>query len=300
MLNNLFGHRETDRRVNPVFVPLISDQHGGHSGALMSPDTVIEIEDENGSQYNYKPEMTERQKHLWNIYTDAIDKIAALANGAPLHPLHIGDWVMGNKYLSELVRPEISAQIQIAFDGILPLLRMPNVKTFRSTRGTGAHEFALGSASGIITQLLRIAFHEIDISSVQHGLATIGGVDIDYSHHGPTAGKRVWLRGNEARYYLRNCMMNDILQYGKPASVYVRGHVHVPVVEVLQVAGQWSTLVIVPSMMIGGEFVNQATQSEPRVSNGVMALEIEDGKVREIHDEWIHTQDLRTREALSA
>lgn len=295
---NIFGKHTPPANSGAEFVPLITDTHGGHSGALMSPDTVIELEDEDGNSYKYKPELTERQKHLWNILTDTIDKIVTLAKGAPLYPIHTGDLVMGNKHVSELVRPEISAQIKIAFDSLLPILRMPNVQSFRIARGTGAHEFLLAAATDMLTQYLRIAFPEIDISSVQHGVATVGGVDIDYSHHGPTAGKRVWLRGNEARYYLRNCMMNDIAQYGKPADVYVRGHVHVPIIEKLQVYGHWSTLVIVPSMMMGGEFVNQATQSEPRVSNGIMALEIEGGKLREVHDEWIHTQDLRTRESL--
>lgn len=280
-----------------VIVPVVSDMHGGHINGLMNPETVLELEDQLGNPYLYQPEMTEVQKYLWNILTDAVEKITALAAGSPVVHLNTGDLVMGNKYLSELVRPEISAQVRIAFDNFIPLCRMPNTMALRLTRGTGAHEFGLGAATSMILQLLRIAYPAIDIQSVQHGWATIGGLDIDYSHHGPGVGRRVWLEGNEVRYYLRDCMLRDIVSCGKPADVYIRGHVHAPVIETMRVAGHWATLIVMPSMMMGTEHTWQVTRSVPRISNGIVALEIQNGKLIEIH-EYIQTQDLRTKEVI--
>ena len=278
-----------------VIVPVITDTHGGYLGALMNPATVIELEDELGNRYNYQPELTEVQKYLWNIYTETLDKITNLAGADPVVALHDGDNIEGNKHPSELVRPELSAQIKIAFDNLLPLCRLPNLKALRVVRGTGAHELGFASATTILVQLLQIAYPALDIQSTQHGWLTVGGINIDYSHHGPWKGRRKWLEGNEARYYLRDCMMNDISECGKPADVYIRGHVHVPVIEKLRVDGCWSTLIVVPSMKIGGEYSFQATRSAPRIANGMVALEIEDGKLRDVH-EYIHVKDLRTRE----
>lgn len=280
-------------------MPVISDSHGGHINGLMNPATIIELEDQAGNKYLYQPELTEIQKYLWSIFTDAIDKITTLAAGAPVFTLHIGDIVMGNKYLSELVRPEISAQVRIAFDNFIPLCKIPNTKSLRLARGTGAHEFGLASATEMMIQLLNIAYPKVDIRSVQHGWVTIGEVDIDYSHHGPGPGKRKWLKGNEARYYLRNAMMEDIATGGKPADVYIRGHVHDPVIETLRQDGYWSTLVVMPSMMMGTEHTWQVTRSTPRIANGMVALVIEDGKVRDIK-EYISVQDVRTHEQFNA
>jgi len=278
-----------------VIVPIISDTHGGHLGALMNPATVIELEDELGNRYEYKPEMTEIQKYLWNIYTQALGKIETLAGDDPIVWLHVGDNVEGNKHPSELVRPELSAQIRIAFDNLLPICRLPNIKALRIVKGTGAHELGFASATSILIQLLKIAYPALDIQSTQHGWAVVGGISVDYSHHGPGRGRRKWLEGNEARYYLRDCMMNDISEYGRPADVYIRGHVHTTVIEKLRVDGCWSTLIVVPSMKIGGEFGFQVTRSSPRIANGLVAMEIENEKLIDIH-EYIQVQDLRTRE----
>lgn len=62
-----------------VIVPVVSDMHGGHINGLMNPETVLELEDQAGNPYLYKPELTEIQKYLWNILTDAVEKITTLA-----------------------------------------------------------------------------------------------------------------------------------------------------------------------------------------------------------------------------
>jgi len=287
----------TKEASNRVIVPIISDTHGGHSGALMNPETVIEMEDELGNRYNYQPELSEVQKYLWNIYTGALEKIKVMAGEDPIVALHAGDNVEGNKHPSELVRPEISVQIKIAFDNLLPLCRLPNIRALRVVKGTGAHELGFASATAMVVQLLQIAYPRLDIQAIQHGWLSVGGIDIDYSHHGPGMWRRTWLTGNEARYYLRDCMMRDIADIGRPADVYVRGHIHAPLIEWLRVDGHRSTLVVTPSMKIGGEYSFQATRSAPRISNGLVALEIEGGKLRDIH-EYIETQDLRTKEVI--
>ena len=298
MLNKLFRREDQPAQTTGrVIVPLISDTHGGHSGALMNPDTVLELENQEGEIYEYKPEMTEIQKHLYNVYTSGLEKITALAQGAPMVGIHDGDNVEGNKHPSELVRPEIHAQLQIAIGNLVPFCSLPNMRHFQMVKGTGAHEFGFSSATLEILRAMRLLFPGIEMKAVTMGLTTVNGVEIDATHHGASAGRRKWLEGNEARYYLRDRMMRDIHARGRPADIYVRGHYHTPLIEYLRVDGFWSILLLMPSMKIGGEWTVMATRSLPYIKNGLAALEIEGGKIRDIH-EYYEKVDLRTKEEI--
>ena len=298
MLNKLFRREDQPAQTTGrVIVPLISDTHGGHSGALMNPETVLDLEDQEGNIYQYKPEPTEIQKYLWNVYMDGLDKIKALLDGDPMFAIHGGDNIEGDKHPSELVRPERHAQIQIATYNMVPLCQMYNLRYLRMVKGTGAHEFGFSSATLEIMRMLKAMYSDIDIKAIMLGLLTINGVEIDYTHHGASAGRRKWLEGNEARYYLRDRMMRDIHARGRPADIYIRGHYHTPLIEYLRVDGFWSILLLMPSMKIGGEWTVMATRSLPYIKNGLAALEIEGGKIRDIH-EYYQTVDMRTKEEI--
>lgn len=295
MLKKLLNREAEPNQTGRVIVPIISDSHGGHSGALMNPETVLELEDQEGEIYEYKPEMTEIQKYLWNVYTSALDKITTLASGASLFGIHDGDNVEGDKHASELVRPEKHAQLQIAIGNLAPFCSLPNMRYFRMVKGTGAHEFGFSSATLEILRSMRLLYPDIDMKAVMMGLITLNGVEIDATHHGASAGRRKWLEGNEARYYLRDRMMRDIKERGRPADIYIRGHYHTPLIEYLRVDGFWSILLLMPSMKIGGEYTAQVTRSLPYIKNGLAALEIEGGKIRDIH-EYYERVDMRTKE----
>jgi hypothetical protein len=298
MLNKLFRREEQPTHTSGrAIVPLISDTHGGHSGALMNPDTVLELEDQEGEIYEYKPEMTEIQKYLWNVYVIGLEGISALSRGDPLFGIHDGDNIEGDKHPSELVRPEKHAQLQIAVYNLRPFCSLPGMSYLRLVKGTGAHEFGFSSATMEILRTMRLLYPAIDMKAIMLGLLTINGVEIDYSHHGASAGRRKWLEGNEARYYLRDRMVRDISMRGRPADIYIRGHYHTPLIEHLRVDGFWSILLLMPSMKIGGEFAAQATRSVPSITNGLAALEIEGGKIRDVH-EFYSSVDMRTKEEI--
>jgi len=296
MLNKLLRREEQQAQISGrAIVRAISDTHGGHTGALMNPDTTLTLFDPEGSAYEYKPQMTEIQKHLWNVLMDALSRIDVLAAGSPLFDVHGGDQVEGNKHPSELVTTDLYAQIQIAVNNRRPMLTNPAVVADRDLYGTGAHEFGQSSATRTILMALKKEYPRLDIAAVMHGLFDINGVTFDCAHHRAGPGQRKWLHGNVARYYLRDRMMLDLGEGNKPADVYLGGHYHTPVVEYLRVDGCWSVLVVMPSMKMGGEYAAQATRSVPYVKNGLMAFEIEGGKLRDIH-EFIQTFDMRTKE----
>ena len=92
---------------------------------------------------------------------------------------------------------------------------------------------------------------KLDIGIAHHGRFAVDGVTFDLAHHGPSSGSRWWLRGNTARYYLRDRMLDDMALGKPPADVYLRGHYHVNIWETLRVEWQGemitSHLVVLPS-----------------------------------------------------
>ena len=144
-------------------------------------------------------------------------------------------------------------------------------------------------------------YPRVDIGVAHHSRYTIGGVIFDMAHHGPSSGSRWWLRGNTARYYLRDRMLDDMALGKRPADVYLRGHYHVNLWETLRVewCGQLveSHIIVLPSWCGLGDYARKITRSEPTITNGLYAFECRGGAVTRIVP-MVATLDLRTEEEL--
>ena len=117
------------------------------------------------------------------------------------------------------------------------------------------------------------------------------------------AGSREWLIGNVARYYLRSHIWAEWKAGEYPSRLYVRAHYHSWVRETIHDSfggrpGSFD-LIVLPRMAGMSEFARQVTQSEYRVTNGIVALEIdqERGDLCQIVP-FKQTKDQRTRETL--
>jgi len=139
------------------------------------------------------------------------------------------------------------------------------------------------------------------IKPLAHSLVNIDGVEFDVAHHGPGAGIRQWTRGNQARYYLRSLMWQEFKAGNRPAKVYLRGHYHTFVHEVVseQFCGETFVchLIVLPSWCGMTEYARQATHSQYEVTNGMVAFEIVNGELVEVHP-FYRTLDLRVKESL--
>jgi hypothetical protein len=275
----------------------MSDSHGGHRLGLMPPDVTLYDEDEQGNPVPYTPRQTASQKYLWGLYEDYIKRSVEIANGRPILLLHNGDLTQGNRHAEQLVTASISNQVLIAAANLAPWLKIPNVRAMRIVQGTQSHEFMESTAPTLVTKILSDAAPEIDIKQLNHGLLEVGGVSIDYAHHGPGPGGREWLRGNEARFYLRNIMMQEIGRGAKPPRLVLRGHVHTYTKETLEWAGYESTLIISPSFCLLGDYARQAMRSPHLIGNGLVVVEIRDGNLAATH-KLVNTVDMRTKESL--
>lgn len=279
-----------------IFVAL-SDTHAGSKYALMNPKVTLYATDEFGNPQPYTPALTASQEYLWGCYQNDIRSVLDLAHGDPIVVLHNGDMTQGNKHLALLVSDRISDHVAIAVENMRPWFELPNLAAFRICIGTAAHNFNMGAAELLAFQQIKAVYPQKNIGICYHGILDIGGVAIDYAHHGPGPGIRDWLKGNVARLYLRDVMYNDILAHTAPPDLVLRAHYHDYVTEVVYADGRHSRIVITPSYSMLDDYAQQAVRSQSYVSNGLIAFEIKDRKLSEPY-EFYRKIDVRTREEL--
>ena len=278
-----------------------SDTHAGNRLGLCNPDTILEDENKEGEIIEYQPELTEIQKYLWECISEDKQKVIDLANDDDIVVMHHGDLTQGNKYPVEWMTTRLADQMDIAFWNMLPWLEIPNVKAMRFAKGTGSHEFGEGSSTIIVDKRLRERFPKKDIRSVYHGLCEILNITVDYAHHGPYPGSRNWLKGNEARYYLRSLMQDEIDIGNHPPNLVMRGHYHTPVKEYIWKKANGieyeSWLLITPSYCLISDYARQSSRSPHRITNGLWAIEIINNHIHHIHC-FARTVDIRTKEKI--
>lgn len=279
-----------------------SDLHGGHRHGLLNPDTVLTEFDERGNKLgNYHPELNAIQIYLWGIYMAQIKYVSEYAKGDDILFVQNGDSTAGNKYKQLLVSDRIADQIIIAKYNVEPWMKVPNLKAIRFITGTGAHVFGEGSSEILITEMMKDKYPKSDISVTDHSLIDYGGMATDISHHGPTPGSRKWLEGNEARYYLRDIMMRDLMSGKIPPRLIFRAHYHQYIEETLQIQtnGHFykSTIIISPSFSFIDNHARQSVKSPNRITHGSVMVEVVDGEPLRIIP-LVKTIDIRTKEIL--
>ena len=278
----------------------LSDTHGGHRLGLLNPDVTLYDETEDGFLVPFTPKLTASQEYLWELYQQNIAFVANMKADEVI-VIHDGDLTQGNKYPQQLVSTRLADQIEIGLTNLEPWFELPNMRVMRIVAGTQSHNFSEASAEITVANSLRRSYKDHDIKVLYHGLSRIGGLQVDYSHHGPFPGSRTWLRGNEARYYLRSLMMEEIMGGRVPPRLVLRAHYHTYVEETLtiQVGNKFytSTLVVNPSFCMMGDYARQAARSPAGITNGLIVFEIIDGELYKIH-RLTRSIDVRTKEIL--
>jgi len=282
-----------------VYVLVLSDWHCGHRLGLMPPDVVLFHEDEQGNPAPWTPQQTKYQEYLWDLLERTLTQVSEKVGKRRLTLIVNGDVTQGQKYPNLWVSTRMSDQIEIAQATTEYILkRLPQIKTVRLAFGTASHEFGEASSPRLLWKYLVAKYPKLDVKAVSHGLATIGGVGFDYAHHGPGASRRIWLNGNEARYYLRDILLGDLLAGRIPPRVVIRSHVHTYLHETLEVPGDkgyiTGEIFVTPSWCGMGDHAVQVTRSVAGVTHGAVLFEICNGMFQ--HHQLIESRDVRHRE----
>lgn len=279
----------------------IADTHGGFKLGLMNPEVELYDSDEEGNLIPYTPNATAVQRYFWQLLLDGCEAVKLLAKGDPIVVIHFGDATHGDKYPKTLVTTEMADQPIIAISNMKPILTLPNVRSFRLTAGTDAHNFDDANAEKLIINNIKLLYPDINSELVTHGLGNIDGLEIEYAHQGPFTGSRSHLKGNIAHQYLRDKMTSELIAGRTPPRLYGYGHYHewIWVTETISVGNTdyTSTLFVMPSFNFPNLWTTAATRAQSRFTHGIIALEIVDGKLVD-YKRFTRTIDRRTKEIL--
>ena len=279
------------------------DTHGNFKGGLLNPATQLPIVDQIGGEVDYyTPQLIPVQQRLWEYYTADVGDVARWAKKARLFVVHNGDLTHGDKYESRLVSTARGDQVIIAVANMEPWFRLRQLDWFRIVTGTNAHTLGLSTAPTLVYKQLQALYPSVSIRLLNHSRLCLDNVIIDYAHHGPSPGIREWTQGNQLRYYVRSLIVQDLTRGRRPPDVVVRAHYHTMtwITERVKVGnGKYHTCeaFILPSYCAMTEHSLQSSRSEAIISNGLVAIEIEDGRVTECRPIWRET-DVRLQETI--
>jgi hypothetical protein len=281
----------------------LADTHAGHKSGLMNPEVELEDETEDGGIVTWTPTPTAWQIYLWNLYRWGIECVKRIAGDDEIIVIHLGDLTQGDKFGNHLVSPLVSDQVTIACANLAYLVNeLPGIKHVEILYGTAVHVWGEGATEKLAAKWLQAKYGDrLEVSTMYHGLLDMDGMTIDASHHGPGVGSREWLKGNIARFYLRDLMLAELKLGNTPPKLVLRAHVHDYLVEVLiELWGECevtSRIILLPSFCGVSDFVRKMSKSEFIIRNGMIAFEIVDGSIHKVYP-LIKTKDLRTRERI--
>lgn len=290
----MWSRKKKNRRV----FAWLSDTHGGKNTGLLNPDTVLVRVKDDGSKEDWQPEPSTTQRWLWSVYMSAVGELEEYAADSEIIVAHGGDITHGDRHGDTIPETTREDQRKIAAENLLPLLMLPRVTKVRFLTGTEVHVPDCAEVR-IAARLQNDT--GLDIAVWHHARFSLLPDIVDGAHHGPHPGSRDWLKGNVARYYLKDCIYADRRAGKEPARIYMRGHYHRFVPE--SITEMWEgklykhDLIVIPSLSGPDGYVRKILKSSPILQAGIIALEFIDGHLEEIRP-FIDEKDLRTEETL--
>lgn len=288
----IFSHKPTR-----FVVAQYGDTHGGNTLGLMNPE--VELKDAQG--HKYYPQLTEPQIYLNELFGGHVEKAKEFADNDPLYVFHLGDVTQGNKHQPERISSKIADQIAVGRANFWYWLDYKKLKAIRLVVGTAAHNFGEQTSEELTIGYLKQDAPKVDMGVLYHGLLDVNGVLFDYAHKGPQAGRRNWLKGNEARYYLRSLMEDELHMGNIPPHLVTRGHYHSFVEEYLCIEDKGirhkSWIYVLPSYCFLGEFAVNVTSSQYLETHGMIVTEVVDGEIGKTLV-LKQTVDVRTKEKI--
>jgi hypothetical protein len=280
------------------YVLAIGDTHTSHNLGLLNPATTITVEKPNGEFEEQEVTLNPYQDYLWyDIYIPALKEVKKITEGEKMVAIHGGDWGQGNKFTAQTKYLSEANQVTMAVDVMKPILDVPACVKARFSAGTGAHDFTEHSLTLLGVKFLQHEYPQIDIKANYQGLADVCGLSIDYAHHGPGEGLRIYLNGNNVRFYLSDLMIRYLSKDKKTPKLVLRWHVHGNQDEFFTLGNYKSRILVIPSMCGMSFHARKATRTKMSVTNGFALFEITDGVITN-NWKFYRENDLSTKETL--
>lgn len=283
---------------NRFVIAVETDFHAHHRHGLCNPNVTLS----DGNDEGYQPSLSEFQKMLWEVRRENIAKLLNFLDGDPLVYFNVGDQINGMKYKGNWMTTNPANQFRIAEANVDPILSLEQISAARFIKGTPSHDGTLAGGAESLQRTYELKYPHLDIKTCWHSLASIYNFEVDAAHHGPGPGSREWLKGNTARYYLKDRMFKDLNNKRDPHHLYLRAHYHEKIWETYNhpLDDGWAsaTLLLVPPMCGLSSFSRKVTKSVPKIRVGMVVLRVE--KRRVIDTQWFtKVFDVRKREVIN-
>jgi hypothetical protein len=225
------------------------------------------------------------QRELWPTFVGHRDQVKVLRGARRLVLLLLGDLTQGLKHWSGVWGTTLADHIAGAEAALEPYLEMEPA-VIRIGLGTECHSQD-GTSEILIADKLSRALPHSDVDIAQHYKSRINGVPVDYAHHGPGGGARMWTNGNVAKAYLTSLLLEEILNGEAPARIVLRAHVHRALRETVRIDTKRgkveSDIVVSPGYCGISPHARKAVKSPLTQTHGCIAVQIDDGAEPVIH-----------------
>lgn len=285
--------RNVPRRSWVVF---IADIHAGSMHGVLNPATKIDTIDamNRPRPLTFTPSVW--SETMWPLFGEEWpQRMADMAGNNPVAAIIMGDVTQGNRHPEGLYTAGVANQIEMARWALDPWLQLPTLDTVGIVAGTGVHSFGEGTSEQSLSGLVKAYRPALDVQAGYHYGHDISGALIDYSHHGPSVGRTEWTTTNAAKSYALSMLMADQRHGRQSPDIIARGHVHVPIGELVRYGQRRAWMVVCPANQAPNDYAREAARSPVDWTFGVVAVEILGGKVVGYPIELCKTIDIRTR-----
>lgn len=261
-------------------VVIVSDLHVGSTLGLSTPEMAL------GDGGTYKANSL--QLAAWEYWEKVFwPEVHARAKTRATIVVVNGDLVDGNHHgTTQIQTPDPLQQINWAAQILTPIASRYPVYV---TRGTAAHVMAGGAADEMIAKLIgaRIPDPAKAVRSAYHLRLEYYGTLLDFAHHGPGPGKRIWTYGNELRSYARTILLDALIARSTDQSVrlpdaIIRSHVHHRTHETIHDYGKTCEGIITPAWQWKTEFAHKVVSHEDIADVGGVILSIDGGRISRV------------------
>ena len=268
----------------------LSDTHGMLEQGLQNPETQFS----DGDGYELRP-LNATQTDLWfKVFEPGVKNVSELAGDDEIVCLHGGDVAHGNKYPEGLTSNKVHDQFTVARWNLKPILDLPQVKKIYIASGTPAHSFGSNAAEAEVAMTFQAVHPDKIVRAISQKELSINGYVVELFHHGPSPGRRKHTKGNVARGFLLDRMIDSFEEGEKPPDLFLCGHFHEFVEDVMWKRNNGidyrSRIIIMPPLCTFGDWGRQTMKSLKKVEVGIVAIETVNGKYLETHK---FTQTLR-------
>lgn len=281
--------------MSKIALYIVSDKHTGHVHGLTNPNSDLkEMVPMKGKPVYSQVHLNAIQQAIWEVTAEARKWGGHNLQDYDKYLIDLGELIQGNEHTDDLMTDKLNEQRKLAREGVEPFLELSGMKGARMYYATPWHDGGAGDAPETIADELQQKYLDLDIQAQHKSIIDIDGFKVQFSHGGPSPGKRFRLQPNGAYWAAHDLILRNTAEGEVIPDLVVTAHYH-----------QASRAK--PSFFIDGEWVSCEWMTTPplcgpgaysrKVANpdyfycGMSIVQIVDGKLLHIETFTVKLKD---------